>query len=164
MTHRRRLLNVLIALGCLLAVRSLASAATTERVSVSSAGEQGNDWSHQPSISADGRYVAFVSYATNLVEGDNNGESHIFVRDRVTGTTERVSVSSAGEEANQFSEEWFGPYISANGRIVAFWSSASNLVPGDTNDRPDVFVHDRASGATERVSVNSVGEQLAPYT
>ena len=90
-----------------------ASAGTTERVSVSSAGEEGNDESWWCSISAEGRYVAFHSSASNLVPGDTNGHSDVFVRDRLTGTTERVSVSSAGEEGNDASSS---PFISADGR------------------------------------------------
>ncbi len=126
----------------------------TDRVSVSGAGEQGNDWSNWPSISADGRYVAFMSTANNLVAGDTNGSWDVFVRDRVSGETERVNVSSAGAEAN-------GPsgysVISADGRYVAFMSDATNLVPGDTNGRADVFVRDRMAGETQRVSVSSAG-------
>jgi Tol biopolymer transport system component len=129
---------------------------TTERVSVSSAGEEGNGASWVPSLSADGRYVAFPSAASNLVPGDTNATSDIFVHDRLTGTTERVSVSSAGEEGNGDSG-W--PSISADGRYVAFGSDASNLVPGDTNATPDIFVHDRLTGTTERVSVSSAGEE-----
>ena len=124
----------------------------TERVSVSSSGGQGNDWSDSPSISADGRYVAFYSRASNLVAGDTNAVADIFVHDRVTGGTERVSVSSTGEQGDG---AW--PSISADGRYVAFYSSASNLVPGDTNGAFDVFVHDRVTGETIRVSVSSSG-------
>jgi Tol biopolymer transport system component len=128
----------------------------TERVSVSSAGVQGNNWSAVPSISADGRYVAFESWASNLVPGDLNAFGDVLVHDRQTGVTERVSVDSSGAEGNDRS--WF-PSISADGRYVAFESSANNLVPGDTNGAPDVFVHDRQTGVTERVSVDSSGLQ-----
>ena len=109
-----------------------------------------------PSISADGRFVAFESLASNLVPGDTNGVGDVFVHDRQTGTTERVSVSSAGTQGNGDSAV---PSISADGRFVAFVSVASNLVPGDTNGRLDVFVHDRQTGTTERVSVSSAGTQ-----
>jgi Tol biopolymer transport system component len=129
---------------------------TTERVSVDSAGMQGNGGSDYPSISADGRYVAFVGGATNLVPGDTNGQPDIFVHDRVTGTTERVSVDSAGAQANGASD---AASISADGRYVAYGSLASNLVPGDTNGVEDVFLHDRQLGITERISVNSAGFQ-----
>jgi hypothetical protein len=107
------------------------------RVSVASDGTQGNDDSRCPSISADGRYVAFESEASNLVPGDTNGRGDIFVHDRVTGQTTRVSVASDGTQGNDDSEF---PSISADGRYVAFESEASNLVPGDTNDSWDVFV------------------------
>jgi len=126
----------------------------TERASLASSGEQGNGWSVAPAISADGRFVAFRSDATNLVAGDTNGVGDVFVHDRETGETRRVSVSSLGEQANNFSE---GATISGDGRFVAFHSFATNLVPEDTNARPDVFVHDLASGVTELVSVSSAG-------
>jgi hypothetical protein len=136
---------------------TLSIAGTTVRVSVSSSGEQGNDHSWNNSISADGRYVTFVSYASNLVAGDTNGVPDIFVHDRQTGVTERVSISSSGEQGNFGSSHYSA--ISADGRYVAFESDASNLVDGDTNGVPDIFVHDRQSGVTERVSVSSSGEQ-----
>ena len=133
---------------------------TTERVSVSSKGREGDGHSGivgvagYPAISADGRFVAFPSEATKLVKKDRNGATDVFVHDRLTGTTERVSVSSAGDEANGFSE---GPAISADGRFVAFQSNADNLAPEDGNLVDDVFVHDRVTGTTERVSVSSSG-------
>ncbi len=129
----------------------------TERVSVSSSGAQADHGSRYPSISADGRFVAFESAATNLVSGDTNGASDIFVHDRQTGTTERVSVSSTGEQGNASSGD---PSISADGRFVAFISSASNLVAGDTNGGIDIFVHDRLTGVTDRVNVSSTGQQV----
>jgi TolB protein len=113
-------------------------------------------------VSADGNVVAFTSSASNLVAGDTNGVDDIFVRDRSTGTTQRVSVATGGVQAN--AESW-EPAISADGRYVAFASVATNLVPGDTNGNPsfccdtDVFVHDRLAGATERVSVTRAGMQ-----
>jgi Tol biopolymer transport system component len=129
---------------------------TTELVSVDSAGNQGNRDSGSPAISADGRFVAFHSVATNLVPGDTGNMTDVFVRDRLTGTTQRVSVDSAGTEGNGASVE---PAISGDGRFVAFYSFATNLVPGDTNGDGDVFVHDRQTGTTERVSVDSAGNQ-----
>lgn len=131
-------------------------AGITERVSISSSGEQANDWSYAASISADGRYVAFTSYASNLVSGDSNGTRDVFVRDLQAGTTECVSVSSAGKQGNRYSES---PSISADGRFVAFTSDASNLASDDSNGTQDVFVHDRQTGTTERVSVSSSSEQ-----
>ena len=131
---------------------------TTERVSVDSAGAQGNGNSFYSAISADGRYVAFESDTTNLVPGDTNGVSDVFVHDRQTGTTERVSVDPAGVQGNGESGT-DGVSISADGRYVAFDSGASNLVPGDTNGSYDIFVRDRVSGTTERVSVDPAGVQ-----
>src|SRR5688572_19439579 len=97
----------------------------TSRVSVSSNGEQGNHESSAPAISADGRFVAFNAYASNLVPGDTNDLGDVFVHDRRTGQTTRVSVSSSGGQGNSVSN---GPCISADGRYVAFTSGASNLV------------------------------------
>lgn len=128
---------------------------TTIRISVSSSGEQANDFSDFPlSISSDGRFVAFNSDATNLVGNDTNGVTDIFVHDNQTGVTERVSVASDGTQANATS---FVPSISANGQFVVFTSRATNLVSGDTNNGPDIFVRDRQAGTTTRVSINSSG-------
>ena len=127
----------------------------TTRVSVSSRGRQANGASGSPTISSDGRYVAFLSEASNLVAGDTNLTTDVFVHDRWNGTTRRVSVSSAGRQANAFSEE---PSLSTHGRYVAFTSGASNLVP-DTNHLADVFVRDRRTGKTTRVSVTSSERQ-----
>jgi hypothetical protein len=129
---------------------------TTERISVSSTGAQGNGDCDYPQISADGRYVAFFSAATNLVPGDTNGAADIFVRDLQTGTTARVSVGSSGAQANG---ESLGPSISGNGRFVAFRSVASNLTGSDTNGVGDVFLHDRQTGTTERISAANDGIQ-----
>jgi Tol biopolymer transport system component len=128
----------------------------TTRVSVRSNGNQANGSSTEPSISADGRYVAFYSYAPNLVPGDTNDAADVFVHDRQTGKTTRVSLRSNGNQANRDS---VAPSISAGGRFIAFNSAASNLVPGDTNGAPDVFVHDRRTGKTARVSLRSNGSQ-----
>jgi Tol biopolymer transport system component len=133
----------------------------TIRVSVSSTGVEGNDHSGAPAISADGRYIAFDSTASNLVDDDTNecGPVHcsdIFVRDRQTGTTTRVSVASNGTQGDGWSAE---PSLSADGRYIAFFSYASNLVANDTNGYRDVFVHDTVTGATSRVSVASGGSQ-----
>src|SRR5207248_3118566 len=128
----------------------------TERMSVASGGTQGNGFSAGLALSADGRFVAFHSTATNLVAGDTNGKTDVFVHDRQTGTTERMSVASGGTQGNGFSA---GLALSADGRFVAFHSTATNLVAGDTNGKTDVFVHDRQTGTTERVSVTSDGTQ-----
>jgi hypothetical protein len=128
----------------------------TERVSVSTAGLEANNNSDVSTISADGRYVAFVSWASNLVEGDTNARPDIFVHDRATGVTERVSVATGGTQANDRS---FLGSISDDGRYIAFQSAATNLVPGDTNGANDVFVHDRLESTTVRVSVATAGTQ-----
>jgi Tol biopolymer transport system component len=127
---------------------------TTEMVSVSSSGEQGNSASYDPAISGDGRFVAFISRSSNLVPGDINGKEDAFVHDRQTGETYMVSVDSNGIQANAFS---MLPAINSDGRCVAFQSTSTNLVPGDTNGRMDVFVRDMEAGITERVSVTSSG-------
>lgn len=128
---------------------------TTERISTGLAGEDANNGSFGGSISDDGRYVCFDSYASNLVEGDTE-ELDVFVRDRLLGITQRVSVSNDGAMGNNRSYEGT---ISADGRTVAFTSLASNLVPNDTNNAHDVFVRDLAQESTARVSVASSGEQ-----
>jgi VCBS repeat-containing protein len=129
---------------------------TTERVSVASDGTQANDSSEYASISGDGRYVSYHSAASNLVPGDTNGAVDIFVYDRQTGMTERVSVASDGTEANGGSIK---ASLSADGDYVTFYSDASNLVDGDTNGVGDIFVYDRQTGMTERVSVASDGTE-----
>jgi Tol biopolymer transport system component len=97
-----------------------------------------------------------VSLATNLVAGDTNGVYDIFVFDRDTNTTERVSISSTGEQGNGGSAH---PSISADGRYVTYYSEATNLVAGDTNRYADIFVFDRDTHTTERVSVSSNGDE-----
>jgi len=136
-------------------VRDL-QAGTTERVSVSNNEYQSNAGSYGPSISADGRYVAFPSDASNLVVSDTNGRRDAFVRDRQAETTVRVSVSSSGAQGNLSSGS---RAISADGRYVAFLSYASNLVPGDTNGIEDVFVRDLQTGTTHRVNTSASGAQ-----
>src|SRR3990172_9405691 len=129
----------------------------TERVSVDSAGAQADGSSYEAAVSGDGRYVAFRSPATNLVAADTNALGDIFVHNRQTGATERVSVSSAGGQGSGGHN--YQPSVTGDGRYVAFRSVASNLVPGDDNAVQDIFVHDRQTGATERVSVTSAGGQ-----
>src|SRR5216117_853098 len=142
--QRRVLSSVILVLLTALWGRS-ADAQTTERVSVASGGTEGNGASLSSALSADGRFVAFVSVATDLVAGDTNGATDVFVRDRLTGTTERVSVASGGTQGNDSSA---GPALSAAGLLVAFHSTASNLVAGDANGAYDVFVHDRSVSTT----------------
>ena len=124
---------------------------TVESISIAATGVQGNNDSEEPSISSDGRYVAFVSDASNLVVNDRNGLGDAFLYDRITRSIQRVNVSSSGAESNGFT---FPPAISGNGRYIAFQSLASNLVSGDTNSRSDLFVYDRVSQTTERLSIS----------
>lgn len=135
---------------------------STTRVSVASNGTQANLGSRTPALSFDGRHVAFVSDATNLVPGDTNGFDDVFVRDMATGQTDRVSVATGGAQSDgpatfQFTTDTLS--VSDDGRYVAFQSVASNLVPGDTNGTWDVFVRDRTSGQTERNSVSGAGTE-----
>jgi Tol biopolymer transport system component len=130
---------------------------TTTGVSVDSAGNLGNSGSEGASISADGRFVVFESYASNIVPGDTNSNTDIFVRDRLTNTTTRaVEVASNPAFGSIFSEPFS---ISAEGRFVTFESLASNIVPGDTNSSYDIFLRDRLTNTTTRVSVDSAGNQ-----
>jgi Tol biopolymer transport system component len=128
----------------------------TTRVSVSSAGDESNGSSRDPCISGDGKFVAFASEATNLFGSDGNGDQDIFVHNLRRGTTRRISVSTAGDEADGFSGL---PSISADGRYVAFDSFAENLITNDTNDTTDVFVRDRTRRRTVRVSLTNAGAE-----
>ena len=163
-------------------VRDLQTGSTV-RVSVDSSGAQGIGNATAPSISSDGSLVAFDA-ATPLAADDTNGKQDVYVHDLLTGRTTRVSVDSAGNQADGHSDgfslggvqdgglESAGPQISADGRYVAFESAATNLVAGDTNtctlgdavfsspgQCPDVFLHDLQTGATTRVSVDSAGAE-----
>jgi Tol biopolymer transport system component len=129
-------------------------AGTTVRASVDTGGGDPNGLSILPSVSGDGRYVAFSSSATDLVQGDGNDTFDVYVRDLVAGTTIRVSVDTAGRDSNEYSAR---SSISGDGRYVAFDSSASDLVHGDGNDLPDIFVRDLRAGTTVRVSVDTGG-------
>ena len=128
----------------------------TTRVSVSTGGAEGDGDSTEPAVGANGRYVAFTSDATNLVPSDTNGVADVFVRDRTSGQTTRVSVSTGGGQAD-------GPStlsaVSADGRYIAFTSLATNLVPADNNGQRDVFIHDRTTGETVRASVSTAGDE-----
>jgi Tol biopolymer transport system component len=156
-----------IVLGSLALSAAAASPPTTERVSVSSAGAQG-DWNtFAAGISANGRYVVLNSQARNLVPRDTNDRWDVFVRDRTTGQTTRASVTSSGAQAQPGPDPFGGSTegaISASGRYVVFVSDAPNLVSGDTNRLRDIFLHDRRSGATTRVSVSSSGGQANGYS
>lgn len=141
-------------------VHELASGQTT-RVSVGLGGSEPNGFSFWPSISADGRFVAFQSYASNLVASDTNNVADIFVYDRLNASTTRVSVGPAQVEADGVSSH---PALSADGRYIAFTSIATNLILGDLNGWDDVFVHDRQLGLTERVSVSLFGAEADSYS
>ena len=157
------------AAALLVPASALASHRVVEPVSVDPAGAIGNDSSaagdhlgDYGDMTPDGRYVTFASFASNLVPGDTNGVGDVFVRDRRTGVTERVSLGPRGAEGNGDSNMLgitSAPAISDDGRYVAFKSEATNLVKGDRNGLTDVFVRDRVAGTTERVSVDSRGRE-----
>ncbi len=130
--------------------------ANTSVISLGPKDKQAKGQSYAPAISQDGRYVAFDSDADNLVRGDTNGKNDVFVRDRVSKRTTRVSLSSAGKQGNNGS---FTPSISGDGRWVAFISDATNLVKGDTNSAPDAFLYDRRTRKTVRLSVAIDGRE-----
>ena len=151
----KRIILLLIALFISLTICGAANATnSTNIISISTNGSISNGYSSGASVSADGRYITFSSYATNLVAGDNNSCSDIFVRDRVLNTTKRISVSNSGEESNGDS---YGPSISIEGRYIAYTSYATNLVANDNNGYSDVFVYDRLRDITQRVSISNNG-------
>lgn len=127
---------------------------TIERVSVATDGSEANNSSQFVAMSGDGRYVGFRSFSSNLAENEEVQTGHLFLHDRETESTERVSLTGAGAEADSVSN---GISISGDGRFVAFHSWAENVAPGESTDGPDVFVLDRFTGATERVSVSDEG-------
>src|SRR5438105_1522637 len=143
-----------LALAVLLPSRSSAQTCATDRVSLSVSGDQGDQESASPSISADGRFIAFQSLASNLVPNDANASRDVFVRDRVLGTTVRASLSTLGLPGTG---DALAAHISADGRFVAFWSAAPDLDPADTNFAADVFVRELAGGTTERISLAPAG-------
>ncbi|NPV58724.1 MAG: hypothetical protein HPY75_03550 [Actinobacteria bacterium] len=132
------------------------STGSVVRCSTGSSGEEANDNCSAPSISADGRYVAFHSKASNLVAGDGNGVDDVFLKDLVTGSVVRCSTDQLGGEANGASQN---PSLSADGSRVAFESAASDLVAGDGNGVTDVFMKDVAGGAVTRISCDSGGSE-----
>jgi Ca2+-binding RTX toxin-like protein len=136
-------------------VKDLQSGAI-QRVSTDAAGAESNGYSDQPRFSADGHYVVFQSYASNLVAGDSNGTGDVFVKDLQSGAIQRVSTDAAGVQGN--SDSGYAQF-SADGRTVVFTSEASNLVAGDSNISHDVFVKDLQSGAIQRVSAEAAGAQ-----
>jgi Tol biopolymer transport system component len=128
----------------------------TKKVDLADGGGTINGSAWWPSISADGRYVAFASDASNIVPGDTNGVWDIFVRDLVQHTTTRVDTSSTGVQADRFSN---APAISPDGRVVSFYSTATDLVDGTITPKGGVFVHDLATGTTEQVDLSRSGGQ-----
>jgi len=131
------------------------TAGTTERVTMAGRKTEANAESSNPAISPDGRFVAFASFADNLVPGDTNFTSDVFLLDRSSGALQRVSVSSTEEQATNASG---GPSVSADGRFVAFGSDAGNLVPGEVEDSAgDVYLRDVQAGTTEGISTVSTG-------
>lgn len=133
---------------------------TTTRINLGIGGAQANADSSEPFISGNGNFVVFKSTATNLVPGDTNGVADIFIWRRSDGNISRVSVTSAGLEVNGPSAT---PVTNDNGRFIQFWSTANNLVEGDTNGFPDFFIHDRITGATNRINNNASGQQSNGY-
>jgi Tol biopolymer transport system component len=131
---------------------------TNRRVSVNDSGAEGNGSSSSPNISGDGRFIAFVSSATNLVASDTNSMGDVFLRDMQLGTIQRVSVAGDGAEANRSSSS---PRVSADGRFVAFVSGATNLQTEEYNNTEDVFVRDVQQGTTQRVNVATSGTAAA---
>ena len=130
---------------------------TTSLVSSSSSGQVGDSFSYSPSISHDGSVVTFWSNSSNLVAGDSNGQFDVFLKDLGTGSIERINVDS---NANQATGGQSHKSIANNtGQLVGFWSNATNLVAGDTNNTNDVFIRDRQTGLTERVSVSASGAE-----
>lgn len=138
---------------------SAAAQGATSLISKSSSGALANGMSEQAVLTPDGRWISFVSAASSLVPGDTNGVPDIFVHDRQTGETTRVSVDSAGNQGNGQSG-FENTAISADGRYVLFSSWSSNLVAGDTNNHNDLFLHDRTTGETKRISLDAQGQQV----
>ncbi|MDF1499604.1 MAG: PKD domain-containing protein [Anaerolineales bacterium] len=147
---------VLLISASLLVQGAFAGSAVTERVSISSEGVEGDHDSIAPSVSADGRYIVFASKASNLIPDDLNSHQDIFLHDWATGITERISTGREGTDPNGSSAF---PSISADGNFVVFSSAASNLVSGDTNGVEDVFLYDRTTGETERISLTASSGQ-----
>ncbi len=138
-----------------LAIEQAHAQKATALISASSSGEPANGWSERPSISADGRFIAYVSQADNLVPGDTNRAADIFLYDRADTSTRRISLTNGGEQADGWS---FHPQISADGRFIAFTSVAQNLATGDTNGLADIFLHDLLTSKTQRISLGKAGE------
>jgi Tol biopolymer transport system component len=145
----RRIATVLAVAALVPGGVAFAATPQTSLVSVTVDGAPAAGTSGRPSVSTDGRYVAFASTAPNLVRGDNNGVSDVFVRDRQTGVTTRVSVSSAGVEANGVSGN---PSISGDGRYVVFESRATNLITVNPGGFQNIYERDLVTGRTQRIN------------
>ena len=150
--------SIFVVFGIAISLLLASSNVVAQRISLASINVTGsgggNEPSHFPAISADGRFVAFTSEASNLVPNDNNGKTDVFVRDTATGTTMLVSASVTAESGNNDSSAFV---LSANGQFVAFSSNASNLVLHDNNNAQDIFVKNLLTGTTLLVSVNTGG-------
>ncbi len=131
-------------------------ALTTERISVGIGGVDANGFSFAYDVSNDGRYVLFVSDASNLVAGDTNGAYDLFLYDRTLATTELITLSSGGVQSNGTSI--IGASMTADAGLIVFDSAATNLVSGDTNKKYDIFVRDRNAGTTTRINRGTNGE------
>ena len=131
----------------------------TDHVSVGMGGQPADASADAPSLSDDGRFVVFSSIASNLVPGDTNGAQDVFVRDRLAGTTVRVSVDPSGNQTGAPGASCLGARITNDGRYVVFWSGAGNIVPGDDNGSHDVFMRDLQEETTVRLSEGPDGEQ-----
>ncbi|MBW6474901.1 MAG: hypothetical protein K0B14_17375 [Anaerolineaceae bacterium] len=152
----KRIIPLLLVVVLILSKQDFVNALSNKivRVSVGQNLVEGNHSSSEPSISGDGRYVAFASFASNLVPDDTNNSSDVFVHDLQTNTITRVSVNSAGEQADYGSDS---ASISGDGRYVAFRSGATNLVAGEEILNGQIYVHDRQTELTVLVSKSSDG-------
>jgi hypothetical protein len=139
-------------------VRDLVTGTTT-RVSIATDGSQSNDNSYGATVSDDGRFVSFESFATTLAPGAADGLGHIYRHDVLTGTTAVVSLTSTGAVT-----EGYEPSMSADGTRVAFGSPGLNVVPGDTNGTDDIFVRDLTAGTTVRASLGDTSAQLTDFS
>jgi Tol biopolymer transport system component len=131
--------------------------ATVTRINVAADGSETNGYSHWPSLSGDGRYTAYLSYASNIVAADSNGAWDDFLYDRETGQTVLISLTSTGQQVDDLGVDW--PVLSGDGRYVVFSSASSVLVPNDTNRAYDVFLRDLWDGMTTRASLAWDGEE-----
>jgi len=130
-------------------------------VSSDESGTEGNSYSYSPNVSRDGSFVVFQSSSNNLVSGDTNGRTDIFIKNLSSGDIERVSTDAAGNQSNNYSSQ---PFTDADGNVVAFGSSASNLVADDTNGQHDIFVKNLDTGDVQRANTASDGTQANNYS